>query len=29
MMAALSPLLDAEKITETAAGDYQLSEPML
>jgi hypothetical protein len=29
MMAALSPLLDAEKITETEAGDYQLSEPVL
>jgi hypothetical protein len=29
MMAALSPLLDAEKIIETEAGDYQLSEPML
>jgi hypothetical protein len=29
MMAALLPLLDAETITETEAGDYQLSEPVL
>jgi hypothetical protein len=29
MMAALSPLLDAEIITETEAGDYQLSKPLL
>jgi hypothetical protein len=29
MMTALSPLLDAEKIEETEAGDYQMSEPML